>query len=278
MVRFNINPVGKEYIKKLLTILIAIIIVSYILLPLILITLSAFATKEDYYNRRKLIPTHFTLKQIHDLLFALGAWKCMINSIIVALMTIGLSFLLGLPAGYALSRFIFPGKEALTLIIIATRMFPIAIMGVPLATLYIKIGLSDTLFGVALVHTAMALPFVILITSSIFRSIPVVFEEAAMVFGLSRFEAFLHVTLPLALPGLAAAAMFTFVISWNEVFAASVLTLVNRTLPAFILTTVGAAPDPYKFAAGFIMALPAMIFILVARKYLVSMWGISIRG
>ncbi len=125
----------------------------------------------------------------------------------------------------------------------------------------------------------MALPFVVLITSSIFAGgVSKEYEEAAMVFGLTRFGSFLRITLPLALPGLAAAAMFTFVMSWNEVFVASVLTLTHRTLPAQILSIMRfqrrrRPPDYYKFAAAFIMTLPSMIFIFFARKYLVTMWG-----
>jgi len=98
-----------------------------------------------------------------------------------------------------------------------------------------------------------------------------------MVFGLTRFQAFLRITLPLALPGLAASAIYSFIMSWNEVFVASILTLTNRTLPAHILNTAMTSPDYFKFAAGVMMAVPAMVFIFFTRKYLMSMWGISLK-
>jgi multiple sugar transport system permease protein len=123
----------------------------------------------------------------------------------------------------------------------------------------------------------MALPLVILVSSSILSSIAVDYEEAAMIFGLSRLRAFFRITLPLAVPGLAASAIFAFIISWNEVFVAAILTLTNRTLPAHILQTAMASPDYFKFTAGFIMAVPALVFVFFVRKHLVTMWGISLK-
>jgi len=271
------TPEQRMALKKLLIYAAAVVVVAWVLTPIALITVSAFAVPDDYYNMDKVIPTRFTTQNVEDLLFVLKGWVSTLNSVLVALITIAISFALGLPAGYAIARYAFPGRDAIKLLIIALRMFPVMTMAVPLAVLYIELGLSDTLLGVALAHTSMALPFVVLITSSIFMSVPVAYEEAGMVFGLSRSEVFFRITLPLALPGLAAAAIFTFVMSWNEGFIASILTLVNRTLPADILVSAMAAPDPYKFAGGFIMVLPAMSFVFIARKYLVTMWGITLR-
>ncbi len=271
-----VAPVVKYYLKRVLFYGLVTVSVLWILTPIVIAILYAFSTTHDYYSPKVVVPTHFTLKHIQELL-ALGAGPAIMNSIIVACLTILFSFILGLPAGYAFARYAFRGKDSLKLLIIGLRMFPIIIIAVPLVTLYIRLGLNDTLLGVALAHTSMALPFVILITSSIFAGVPIELEEAGMIFGLSRWGAFLRITLPLALPGLAAAAIFTFIMSWNEVFMASVLTLTNRTLPAFILTSAMAAPDFIKFAASFIMVLPAMIFVFIARRYLIAMWGITLR-
>lgn len=276
------NDETKYALKKVGFYTVIFVVVIWIILPLIVAFLYGFTTKADYYDPNKVIPHHFTTEYVKTLLFTLGAWDGIKNSVIVATLTIIISFILGIPAGYSIAKFIFPGKDTIKLSIVALRMFPIPIMAIPLVVLYIRLHLADTLLGVALAHTAMALPFVVLITSSIFAGVSKEYEEAAMVFGLTRFGSFLRITLPLALPGLAAAAMFTFVMSWNEVFVASVLTLTHRTLPAQILSIMagssgGAAPDYYKFAAAFIMTLPSMIFIFFARKYLVTMWGITLK-
>ena len=116
-----------------------------------------------------------------------------------------------------------------------------------------------------------------LITASLFSGIPRELEEAAWVFGCSRWSAFRKVVLPLALPGIAAAAIFAFVISWNEVFAASVLTVRERTLTAYLLTVLSESPLHYRFAGGFILIVPSVLFIFAIRRYLFAMWGIANR-
>jgi multiple sugar transport system permease protein len=264
-------------IRPLITIFIVVIILIWFLTPLVLITLSAFASSDDYYQFEKVIPTHFTLHHFESLFFGLEAWKAIINSLSVAGITMLLSFLIGLPAGYALSRYVFPGKNFLKLLCMVTKMFPLMVLAVPLLIIFMRIGISDSTWGTSLAHTAMVLPIIILIFSSILSGVSVEYEEAAMIFGLSRIQAFFHITIPLVLPGLAASAIFAFNISWNEVFVATILTLTNRTLPAHILKTAMASPDYIKFAAGFIMAVPAMVFIFFVRKHLVTMWGISLK-
>src|SRR5437879_12465703 len=151
-------------------------------------------------------------------------------------------------------------------------MFPVAILSIPLAVAFRRLGLYDNIVGVALGHTSMALPFVILVTAGVFAGVSNELEEAAMTLGCSRFTAFLRVALPLALPGLAAAAIFTFVISWNEVFAATILTLRTRTLPAQVLAGLGTSPLGFKFAGGLFMAMPAVPFIFLIRRYLITLW------
>lgn len=122
-------------------------------------------------------------------------------------------------------------------------------------------------------HTALTLPTTILIIGSVFASVPYELEEAAKVFGCTPIQAFRQVVLPLVLPGIAAAAIFTFVMSWNEVFAASVLTIQNRTLPAQVFNTLSQSSQAYQFAGAFFMLIPSMIFIFFIRRYLFNMWG-----
>ena len=139
--------------------------------------------------------------------------------------------------------------------------------------MFINFGIYDSVFSLALMHTALTLPTTILVISSVFASIPFELEEAAQIFGCSPLQAFRSVVLPLAAPGIAAAAIFTFVMSWNEVFAASILTLRNRTLPAQVLSALNQSSEAYQFAGAFFMMIPALIFIFVIRRYLFNMWG-----
>jgi multiple sugar transport system permease protein len=152
-------------------------------------------------------------------------------------------------------------------------MFPIAVLAIPLAAMLVRFGLYDNLIGVALVHAAMALPFVILIVGGVFVATSGELEEAAETLGSTRFGAFVRISLPPAAPGLAAAAIFAFVISWNEVFAASILTVQMRTLPAQVLASLSTSPLALKFVAGLFMVLPAVVIIVLIHKYLTKAWG-----
>ncbi len=206
-----------------------------------------------------------------------GMLNALKNSVLTAGMTMILSILIGAPAGYALSRFDFRGKELFRMLILLTRAFPLPLLALPLAVMFIQTGLDDTVFGLSLVHTTLALPFAVLITFSLFSGIPLELEEAAWTLGCTRLTAFTKVVLPLIRPGIAASAIFAFVISWNEVFAAAVLTIENRTLTAFLLQNLDTSPLHLKFAGGFILVVPALIFIFAVRKYLFAMWGIANR-
>jgi multiple sugar transport system permease protein len=177
----------------------------------------------------------------------------------------------------ALARFVFPGATTYRLLILLTRAFPVAILALPLTVGFIRLGLYDTPLGVSLMHTALALPFAVLVSASLFQAIPRELEEAAWVFGCSPVRAFLQVVLPLALPGIAATAIFAFVISWNEVFAASVLTVRHKTLTAYLLSVLSESPLHVQFAGGFVLIIPSVLFIFLVRKRLFSMWGIANR-
>jgi multiple sugar transport system permease protein len=252
----------------------AIILAFWTLAPIYLIALAAFSTKNEIYTYPKpLLPVNFSTETMEYFINIKGIPENVTNSIVVALLTIVFSLALGAPGGYALARFRFRGKQAITLSFLITKMFPVAILAVPLAVTFLQLDLYDTVWAVAMVHTAMALPFVIIVTSGIFVGVPRELEEAAQTLGCNRIQAFWKVVLPLALPGLAAAGIYTFVTSWNEVFAATILTLLHRTLPAQLMANLTEAPLYYRYAGGFFMIIPALIFIFLIRKYLLNMWG-----
>jgi multiple sugar transport system permease protein len=252
----------------------AIIMALWTLAPIYLIALAAFSSREAIYLYPKpLLPLNFSTDTMEYFLNYKGMLGWVMNSVVVATLTILASLILGAPGGYALARFRFRGRQTITLVFLITKMFPVAILAIPLAVTFLQLNLYDTVWAVAIVHTAMALPFVIIVTSGIFIGVPRELEEAAMTLGCNRSQAFLRVVMPLALPGLAAAAIFTFVTSWNEVFAATILTSHNRTLPAQLMTNLTTAPLYFRYAGGFFMIIPALVFIFIIRKYLLNMWG-----
>lgn len=269
---------SSRLIGRGLVYLAAILIALWILIPIYLITIAAFSPREVIYSWPKsLFPQTISLE---TMLFFLNAYKVLEsvrNSVIVAVLTLVVSLVIGAPAGYGLARYVFRGQDVFRVAILSTRAFPIVILSIPLAVTFRQWGMYDSLISVALLHTAMALPTTILVTSSVFMGVSRELEEAATVFGCNRLQAFIRVALPLALPGLAASAIFTFVLSWNEVFASTILTLFNRTLPALLMVQLDSSPIAFRFAGGFFILIPAIVFMFFIRRYLFSLWGITLK-
>lgn len=254
-----------------------VVLCAWVLVPLYFLLINTLSSPEAVNAFPKAFVSEFDLGSLQFFASFAGMLAALKNSVLVAVVTMILSIAIGAPAGYALSRFEFRGKEMFRLLILLTRAFPLPLLALPLAVMFIRTGLDDTILGLALVHTTLALPFAVLITFSLFSGIPMELEEAAWTLGCTRLTAFTKVVLPLILPGITASAIFAFVISWNEVFAAAVLTIENRTLTAFLLTNLETSPLHLKFAGGFILVVPALIFIFAVRKYLFAMWGIANR-
>lgn len=253
------------------------VLVAWVLVPIYLLVVNAFGSVAAVSAWPKSLVPEFDLSSLAFFANYAGVPRALLNSFLVAGLTMVMSIGLGAPAGYALARFRFPGANLFRLAVLMTRAFPLPLLALPLTVLFIRVGLDDTIIGLALVHTTLAMPFAVLIMASLFLSIPEELEEAAWTLGCSRLSAFRKVVLPLALPGIAAAGIFAFVISWNEVFAAAVLTIENKTLTAFLLQSLDVSPLPLKFAGGTVLIVPALLFLFAVRKYLFSLWGIANR-
>ncbi|MGH6924371.1 MAG: carbohydrate ABC transporter permease [Propylenella sp.] len=271
------NVADARQAGRLLNMAIVAVICAWVLLPIYLILVNAMSAPADVTGWPKRAFPGFDFGSLSFFINYAGVARAMLNSVLVAVLTMILAIGLGAPAGYALARFRFGAKEPFRLLVLMTRAFPLPLLALPLAVLFIRTGLDDTVIGLALVHTVLALPFAVLITYALFMGIPRELEEAAWTLGCTRVQAFRKVVLPLALPGIAASGVFAFVTSWNEVFAAAVLTVQNRTLTAFLIQSLNISPLPLKFAGGAVLILPALIFLFAVRKYLFSLWGIANR-
>jgi multiple sugar transport system permease protein len=265
-------------LKRSLFIVGILVLCAWTIVPIYLVALSALGGEQTVYAWPKPFwPLSWSARNISAFLAIEGIGPAMLRSVEVAALCMAFSIALGAPAGYALARFAFAGANVYRLAILLTRAFPVGILALPLAVSYVRLGLYDTALGVALIHTALALPFAVLVTSSLFLGIPRELEEAAWVFGCSGFGAFRRILLPLALPGVAATAIFAFVISWNEVFAAAVLTVRHKTLTALLLSVLSESPLQAQFAGGLLLIVPSIVFIFLVRRYLFAMWGIASR-
>jgi multiple sugar transport system permease protein len=248
----------------------ALLLAAWVLFPMYLLTVGAFSDQTAIYHYPKSLFPHFSLGTMRFFLDSQGVPAALGRSGIVAGITAALSMLVGTPAGYAIARFRFRGRDSYRVTIVSTRAFPVVVLSIPLAVFFLQWGIYDSVWAVALMHTALTLPFVVLITSGVLAGVPVDLEEAAQVFGCTRVGAFIRVVVPLTVPGLAAAAVFAVLTSYNEVFAASILTLEHPTLPALVLSALTLSPDAYKFAAAWLLMAPTFVFIFLIRRYILG--------
>ena len=197
-----------------------------------------------------------------------------LNSLVVSLLTAFVAVAVATPTAYALARFRFVGQRTGMRTLLATQMFPAVASAVPLYLILDALHLLDTRAGLVLVYASTAVPFAIFQLRGAFLSIPVDIEEAAMVDGATRAEAFFRVVLPAARPAIAVTALFAFMSAWNEfILAATILSRESAfTLPVVLQKYVGehdAAWGP--FAAGAILvSVPVMALFYLAQRQLVS--------
>jgi multiple sugar transport system permease protein len=270
----DLAPLRRRRIRRALAQVACVLVSVFMVLPIVLIAFAALSTPDELAEFPKsFLPSDVTVDTIRGFVTSTGVLPAFGNSVLAGLYTVVLSLAIGAPAGYALARHAFRGRDAYQVFMLMVRALPIVVLSVPLATIFLRVGGYDTVAAVTLVHAALAMPTTVLITASIFVAVPTDLEEAARVFGCTRAETFRRVVLPLAVPGLAASAVFTFVLSWNEVLGAGVLTIGHRTLPAQVLVALADSPQSYRFAGGLALVLPALLFIFLMRRYLLSMWG-----
>lgn len=255
----------------------AVLITVFMLTPIYLIALAAFSPPLAIFDYpHALLPTSgISFDNVRFFLTFSGIIPALLRSLAVGGLTVVISLLLGCPAGYSLARYWFRGKDLTLLLLVNVRAIPMVIIAIPLLVTFIEWNLNDTVWSVALVHAAITLPLTILITSSVFLRVPAELEEAAMSLGTSRLGAVMRVVLPNSVQGLAAAALFAFVTSWNEVFVAVILTLRNTTLPAALVEQLNDSPLQFRFAAGLCLTIPAFVFIFFMRPYLFNAFGVG---
>ena len=193
------------------------------------------------------------------------------NSLIVAVISTVLAVSMGTITAYGFSRFRMPGEGDLLFFILSTRMLPPIVVAIPMFLMYRAVGLTDTHLGLILLYTAFNLSFSVWLMKGFMDEIPKEYEEAALVDGYTRLQAFFRIVLPEATTGIAATAVFCFITAWNEYVFALILT--NRraqTAPPFIPSQVGSGlTDWTVIAAGtFLFLLPVAIFTFALRGHL----------
>jgi multiple sugar transport system permease protein len=193
------------------------------------------------------------------------------NSVIIGFGSTALTMILGTAAAYAFSRFRVPFKDDLLFFILSTRMMPPIAVAIPIFLMFRSLGLNDTHLGMILLYTAVNLSLSVWLLKGFIDEIPIEYEEAALIDGYTRFQAFYKVVLPQAATGIASTAIFCLIFAWNEYAFAVLLTSgTAQTAPPFIPTIIGVSGKdwPAVAAGATIFLIPVMVFTVLLRKHL----------
>lgn len=242
---------------------------------LALVDLPANPTTADRLRAVLPWPGHVTASNFASVMSDQPFSRWLVNSAIVALATTVLGLFLACTAGYAFSRFRFPGRRTGLMSFLVSQMFPGVLTLIPLYIIIVKwLGLGSTRTGLVLVYATTAIPFCVWMLKGYFDTIPKDLEEAALIDGASAPTIFLKIVLPLAKPAIAVTALFSFMTGWNEfILAATLMDKENMyTAPVGLRFFVGGFSQQWGyFAAGaIIVSIPVVALFFYLQKYLVS--------
>jgi multiple sugar transport system permease protein len=249
--------------------------VAFALFPIYwTVKISVTPQKLLYSEGIKLWPSAMTLENYRTVLAASDFPRYFANSLIVSISTSLIVTAVASLAGYALSRFRFPGKTWVSLLLLLTQTFPLVMVIPPIFRIMGQLGLTDNLYGLIVIYTAFNIAFATFLMQSFFDGVPTELEDAAMIDGCTRTMALRRIILPLTLPGMGATVAFVFTAAWSELLFA--LMLINsedqKTFSVGLLTFIGKfAVDWGQMMAASVMALiPVCIFFAILQRYLVT--------
>ncbi len=235
--------------------------------------------RDVYAVPAKFFGFDITLEHYKDVFVARGGGQSdlsgsFLNSVIVAAASTVLATVLGVPAAWAYSRFTLKAKKDQLFFILSTRFMPPVVVVIPIFLMYRELGLIDSKLGLVLIYAAFNVPFTIWMMKGFVDEVPSEYEDAAMLDGYTRLQAFHKFTLPLLVPGIAATAVFALIFSWNEFVFAIFLTSSQevRTAPPAIAGLIGGTTVDWGLvaASAVVFALPVLVFAYLVRKHLVA--------
>ncbi len=242
--------------------------------PVVLMVTTSLKVKSDIFSDTFTWLFVPTLRNFGDVFLDDKLGRYFWNSCAIGLVSTVITLMVGCMAAYALVRFRFMGRDAVSIGTLLMRMVPPAVLTVPVFMIWTyDFGLSNTLSGVMLIYTALNLPFAVWILQSFIEQVPRQLEEAARMDGANPLQIFLLVVLPVIRPGLAAAAIFTFRIAWNEFILALVLTnRFTRTLPVKVSLFITEHNIEWGqiMAIGTLIAIPPLVVTFLASRQIIT--------
>jgi len=245
----------------------------FVLGPLYWIAVTAFKSDDQIVvHTDDLWPTPWTLQQFGDLLSTKPFGRWYLNTLLVSLASTAIALVCAALAGYALARLRFRGAQTFTVTVLLTYVMPGALLFIPLYRLLIQGGLTDSLWSLVVTYPTFTLPFATWLLVGYFRSIPVDLEEAGLVDGCTRLQAFRRIVLPLARPGLLAVALFTLTNAWNEFLFAFVFITKDeyKTLPVGMQSMIvgDVVPQGQLAAASLLVSIPVVAMYAFGQRFL----------
>ncbi|MFB6102095.1 MAG: carbohydrate ABC transporter permease [Haloplanus sp.] len=255
-----------------------VFLVGVILVPYLIVLFSSFKSPQAIFQSHYLIPQEPTLTAWRNAFADLSG--PLFTSFIVGGGTAILSLLISIPGAYAFGRKDFPGKEFGFYVIIGSLLFPYIILVIPFSSWWLKYGLYNTIPGLWIAYQAFVTPFALWVLRDFFEGLPDNLEEAAQMYGLTQFQAFVRVILPLAWPAIIAVGFLSFLSGWNDFLFSNILTnnLGPQTAPVALYKTVHSGEQilwSRMMAATVIMGTPPLVLYLVARRYIGNAFAMS---
>ncbi|MEU0220396.1 carbohydrate ABC transporter permease [Streptomyces sp. NPDC006265] len=251
-------------------------VVAYCLAPFYWMLVSSLRRTSDIFDT-SLLPSPLSLENYRAVFDPVqGFGRALLNSLIVAGITTVLALVLATFTAYAMARLEFRGKRLILTLIIATSMFPVVSIVVPLLKLFTDIGWINTYQSMIVPSMSFALPLAVWNLTTFFRQMPDELEHAAMVDGCTRGQAFRKVIVPLAAPGIFTTAIITFIAAWNEFLIA--LSMTNKpgmqtatvAISKFTGATTYETPFGSQMAAGVLVTVPLVVMVLLFQRRIVA--------
>jgi len=265
--------------QRYLTGAICIALCTVILSPIVASVLASVKSAEE---AAAIPPTYFpgslSLDSYEKLwTYQSGLPTYLANSFGAAFLTIGIVLLLTIPAGFALARFPVPGKEALFVFLLLSLIIPYQALLTPIFLMFAQLKLTNSILGLAIIHSAIQFPFSLYVMRNSFESVPRELDEAAVIDGAGHFQVLVRIFIPSVVPAIITVALFAFVTSWNEFLGA--LVMMNKdssfTLPLILAaartrTSLGGTDWGLLQAGVTISILPCILIYLLLQRYYVS--------
>jgi multiple sugar transport system permease protein len=256
--------------------IIGLVVSAVIVFPLIWLFFTAFKSKGEIFQfPTRLLPLSWTFENYTELFRITQFLRYFINTAAISIVAALISIIIATCASYSLSRFRIPGGRIVAVALLLMYMLPEIVLGIPFMKIFLSLGLSDSLVALTIAYISITLPFSIWMLRSYIESIPTALEEAALIDGCTRFQGFLRVIVPQAIPGIMATTIFTFILCWNEYLYALVLITSeqNKTLTLGLSILLGetAIYSWGMLAAGSVLTvIPVIVLFVFFQKHIVA--------